>query len=81
MTATIGKRSRLAQRGLRILPAAGYICSGHIPALRLLGPSYLNHASKMGFEFVYWNMLLPGRPLPFSADMKMDGKIVPEAAV
>lgn len=52
-----------------------------IPALRLLGPSYLNHASKMGFEFVYWNMLLPGRPLPFSADMKMDGKIVPEAAV
>lgn len=50
-----------------------------VPALRLLAPSYLNHVSKLGFELVYWTMLLQGRPLPFTADMKMDGKIIPES--
>lgn len=48
-----------------------------IPTLRLLGPSRLNHAAKMGFEAVYWTMLLPGRPLPFPSDLSMDGKKVP----
>lgn len=59
-------------------PLPGRFSVYGIPALRLLGPSYLNHASKMGFEAVYWNMLLQGRPLPFTPDMKMDGKIIPE---
>lgn len=49
-----------------------------IPALKLLGPSYANHAAKMGFELVYWDMLLPGRPLPFPSDLSMDGKKIPE---
>ena len=58
-------------------PLPGRFSMFGIPALKLLGPSFLNHVSKMGFELVYWNMLLPGRPLPFTADMTMDGKIVP----
>lgn len=58
-------------------PLPGRFSIYGMPFLRLLGPSYLNHASKMGFEAVYWYMLLPGRPLPFPADMSMAGKKVP----
>lgn len=46
-----------------------------VPFLKLLGPSFANHMAKMGFEGVYWTMLLPGRHLPFTADMQMKGKI------
>lgn len=61
-------------------PLPGMFPIFKVPTLRLLGPSYLNHAAKMGFELVYWTMLLPGRPLPFPSDMSMDGKKVPEDA-
>ena len=30
----------------------------------LLKESHLNHIGKLGFRWVYWNMLMPGRPLP-----------------
>ena len=33
-----------------------------------------NHWGKLGFRWVYWNVLLPGRPLPVSAQMSMAGK-------
>lgn len=58
-------------------PLTGMFPIFKVPTLKLLGPSYLNHAAKMGFELVYWNMLLPGRPLPFPSDMSMAGKKVP----
>lgn len=61
-------------------PLPGRFSVYGVPALRLLGPSIMNHMSKLGFELVYWNMLLPGRPLPFTADLTMDGKILPEGA-
>jgi len=42
---------------------------------RLLQESYLNHIGKMGFKWVYWNMLLKGRELPFvETHMSMNGK-------
>jgi sulfide:quinone oxidoreductase len=43
--------------------------------LPLLKPSRLNHWSKAAFRWIYWHLLLPGRPIPFvPARMKMAGK-------
>jgi len=42
---------------------------------RLLQESYLNHIGKMGFKWIYWNLLLKGRELPFvETHMSMNGK-------
>lgn len=61
-------------------PLPGMLPVFNVPAFKLLGPSRINHAAKLAFEGVYWTMLLPGRPLPFPADMSMVGKKVPSNA-
>ncbi|PKQ17572.1 MAG: oxidoreductase, partial [Actinobacteria bacterium HGW-Actinobacteria-8] len=48
-----------------------------IGPLPLLKESRLNHLGKLGFEWAYWWMLLPGRPLPLPGQMSMKGKRVP----
>lgn len=45
-----------------------------IGPLTLLGESRLNHLAKKAFRWVYWNGLLPARPLPVGARMSMTGK-------
>ena len=51
--------------------------------LPLLGPMALlketraNHLGKLAFRWIYWNVLLPGRPVPLPALMSMAGKNVP----
>jgi sulfide:quinone oxidoreductase len=41
----------------------------------LLKPSRINHWGKAAFRWIYWHILLPGRPIPFvPARMKMAGK-------
>jgi sulfide:quinone oxidoreductase len=42
--------------------------------LKLLEESRLNHWGKLAFRPLYWNALLPGRPLPVSTRMSMRGK-------
>jgi sulfide:quinone oxidoreductase len=42
--------------------------------LSLLKESRLNHLAKLGFKWVYWNILLPGRKLPVTAHMSLSGK-------
>ena len=43
--------------------------------LRLLKESRANHMGKLAFRWVYWNMLLKGRHIPFvSAEMETRGK-------
>lgn len=44
--------------------------------LSLLKESRLNHLGKLGFRWMYWNMLLPGRPIPIPAEMSLKGKDV-----
>lgn len=52
--------------------------------LPLLGPFSLlketevNHWGKLAFRWMYWNILLPGRPIPLPAHMSMAGKHVEE---
>jgi sulfide:quinone oxidoreductase len=45
--------------------------------LSLLKETRANHLGKLGFRWVYWNMLLPGRPIPLPAAMSMAGKELP----
>ncbi len=41
----------------------------------LLKESYLDHIGKMGFRWIYWNVLLKGLPIPFvESHMSMNGK-------
>jgi sulfide:quinone oxidoreductase len=53
--------------------------TGRYP-LPLAGPMSLlketrgNHLGKLAFRWIYWNVLLPGRPLPLPAHMSMAGK-------
>lgn len=43
----------------------------------LLKETKLNHLGKMGFKWMYWNLMLPARPMPVSNHMSMLGKIQP----
>ncbi|MBI3567080.1 MAG: FAD-dependent oxidoreductase [Gemmatimonadetes bacterium] len=57
---------------------------GHFPfalgPMSLLKESRLNHLGKLAFRWVYWNLLLPGREIPFvGAQMQMRGKRRPAA--
>jgi sulfide:quinone oxidoreductase len=52
-----------------------------VPALgpfRLLRETRSNHWGKLAFRWLYWNVLLPGRPLPLPAHMSMAGKRRPD---
>ncbi|HEX2902789.1 MAG TPA: FAD/NAD(P)-binding oxidoreductase [Jatrophihabitans sp.] len=40
----------------------------------LLAESRANHLGKLAFRWMYWNLLLPGRPIPLPAHMSMHGK-------
>ena len=57
-------------------PLTGTFPLAKVGPLQLLKESRLNHLGKLGFRHVYWNALLPGRPLGLPADMSMAGKNV-----
>lgn len=46
--------------------------------MSLLKETRANHLGKLAFRWIYWNVLLPGRPIPLPALMSMAGKHVPE---
>jgi sulfide:quinone oxidoreductase len=46
--------------------------------LDLLKETRANHLGKLAFRWIYWNVLLPGRPVPLPAHMSMVGKVVPD---
>jgi sulfide:quinone oxidoreductase len=47
-------------------PLPGRFPEPHVGPLRLLEESRLNHLGKLAFEWIYWHVLLPGRPCPGS---------------
>jgi len=55
-------------------PLPGKFPYGAVGPMGLLKESRLNHIGKLGFRWVYWNMLMPGRPLPISTLMSTSGK-------
>ncbi len=58
-------------------PLPGTFPVSKLGPLPLLKESRLNHLGKLGFEWAYWAMLLPGRRMPLPAHMSMKGKKVP----
>jgi sulfide:quinone oxidoreductase len=49
--------------------------------LPLLRESHANHLGKLAFQWLYWNVLLPGRRIPFvGPNMPLRGKRLEEAA-
>jgi sulfide:quinone oxidoreductase len=45
----------------------------------LLKETRANHLGKLAFRHLYWNVLLPGRPLPVPTSMSMAGKVTDRA--
>ena len=55
-------------------PLTGHFPFPKVGPMTLLGESRANHLGKLAFRHIYWNALLPGRPLGLPADMSMSGK-------
>ena len=56
-------------------PVTGSFPFPHMGPLSLLKESRTNHMGKMAFRWIYWNMLIKGRHIPFvSATMDTAGK-------
>jgi sulfide:quinone oxidoreductase len=62
-------------------PLPGAFPVPRLGPMRLLKETRINHAGKLAFRWIYWNALLPGRPLPISTRMSMRGKTRPTASV
>jgi sulfide:quinone oxidoreductase len=58
-------------RGTYPLPGVG--------PLHLLKETRTNHLGKLAFRWIYWNVLLRGRPIPLPSHMSMVGKTAPTA--
>jgi sulfide:quinone oxidoreductase len=55
-------------------PLTGTYPVPFVGPLGLLKETRANHLGKLAFRWVYWNVLLPGRPIPLPAHMSMVGK-------
>lgn len=56
-------------------PVTGTFPFPGVGPLRLLKETHMNHMGKLAFRWIYWNMLLKGRHIPFvSAQMETAGK-------
>jgi sulfide:quinone oxidoreductase len=56
-------------------PLTGTFPLPHLGPMTLLKQSRANHVGKLAFRHIYWNLLLPGRPLGLPAQMSMAGKV------
>jgi sulfide:quinone oxidoreductase len=59
-------------------PLPGKYPLPHVGPMSLLKETRANHLGKLAFRHIYWNVLLPGRPIPLPARMSMAGKHTPE---
>ena len=55
-------------------PLPGRYPYAGIGPMRLLKQTRLNHFGKLAFKWVYWNVLIPGRPMPVPPLMSLAGK-------
>ena len=55
-------------------PLPGTFPVPYVGPMSLLKESRANHLGKLAFQWVYWNVLLPGRPIPLAPAMSMVGK-------
>ncbi|WP_183100882.1 type III sulfide quinone reductase, selenoprotein subtype [Nocardioides pelophilus] len=55
-------------------PLTGTYPLPYVGPLGLLKETRANHLGKLAFRWIYWNVLLPGRPIPLPNHMSMVGK-------
>ncbi|QNN51872.1 type III sulfide quinone reductase, selenoprotein subtype [Nocardioides mesophilus] len=55
-------------------PLPGRFPVPRLGPLSLLEETRMNHLGKLAFQWIYWNALLPGRPIPLPTAMSMAGK-------
>ena len=55
-------------------PLPGRFPAAGIGPMSLLKQTRLNHMGKLAFKWIYWNVLIPGRPMPISTHMSLAGK-------
>jgi sulfide:quinone oxidoreductase len=72
-----GGKAMLIDFNYETEPLPGVFPFPVIGPMPLLKESRLNHLGKLAFEWAYWSMLLPGRPLPLPGQMSMKGKKSP----
>ena len=58
-------------------PLPGKYPLPYVGPLALLEETRANHLGKLAFRHVYWNVLLPGHPVPLPAHMSLAGKELP----
>jgi len=61
-------------------PLPGKYPLPYVGPMSLLKETRANHLGKLAFRHIYWNVLLPGRPVPLPAHMSMAGKHTPDSA-
>lgn len=71
---TGGGKALLIDFNYDVEPLPGHYPLPGVGPLSLLRETRLNHLGKMLFRWVYWNLLLPARPLPVSPAFSMRGK-------
>lgn len=59
-------------------PLPGTYPVPHVGPFHLLQETRVNHWGKLAFRWMYWHLLLPGRPIPLPAHMSMAGKTIPD---
>ena len=69
-----GGKAMLLDFNYETEPLTGTFPFPKVGPMSLLKESRANHLGKLAFRWVYWNMLLPGRPIPLPAEMSMTGK-------
>lgn len=72
-----GGKSLLLDFNYETQPYEGTFPFAGIGPMKLLRPSRVNHLGKLAFRYIYWYLLLPGRPIPFIPNkMSLKGKKV-----
>ncbi len=76
---TGGGKALLIDFNYDVEPLPGKYPLPGVGPFSLLTESKLNHQGKLAFRWIYWNGLLPGKPIPVPARMSMAGKEQPDA--
>ena len=55
-------------------PLPGKFPMAGVGPMNLLKETRANHLGKLAFKWIYWNVLMPGRPMPVNPLMSLSGK-------
>ena len=55
-------------------PLPGKFPMAGVGPMSLLKETRANHLGKLAFKWIYWNILMPGRPMPVSPHLSLSGK-------